>query len=87
VADASLDEILKTVELGPLSNNAEQHYNHSFYRKSLSLKGGGEPKDPSPMRSRDRSVILKRLRRSSTRLPTAILAADGLGWSARKTIR
>ena len=46
MADASLDEILKTVELGPLSNNAEQHYNHSFYRKSLSLKGGGEPKGP-----------------------------------------
>jgi Fe-Mn family superoxide dismutase len=45
-ADASLDEILKTAEPGPLFNNLEQHYNHSFYWKCLSPKGGGEPKGP-----------------------------------------
>lgn len=45
-ANASLEEILKTGEAGPLFNNVEQHYNHSFYWKSLSPKGGGEPKGP-----------------------------------------
>jgi Fe-Mn family superoxide dismutase len=45
-ANASLDEILKTAEPGPLFNNVEQHYNHSFYWKCLSPKGGGEPKGP-----------------------------------------
>ena len=46
LADASLEEILKTADPGPLFNNAEQHYNHSFCWKSLSPKGGGEPKGP-----------------------------------------
>jgi len=31
---------------GALCNNAEQHWNHSFYWKSLSPKGGGEPRGP-----------------------------------------
>jgi superoxide dismutase, Fe-Mn family len=43
---ASLEEILKTAEPGPLFNNAEQHWNHSFYWKSMGPKKGGEPKGP-----------------------------------------
>ncbi len=45
-ANASLEEILKTAEPGPLFNNVEQHYNHSFYWKSLAPKAGGEPQGP-----------------------------------------
>jgi Fe-Mn family superoxide dismutase len=41
---ASLEEILKTAEPGPLFNNAEQHWNHSFYWRSMGPKKGGEPK-------------------------------------------
>jgi Fe-Mn family superoxide dismutase len=41
---ASLEEILKTAEPGPLVNNAEQHWNHSFYWRSMGPKKGGEPK-------------------------------------------
>ena len=43
---ASLEQILKTAEPGPLFNSGAQHWNHSFYWKSLSPKGGGEPKGP-----------------------------------------
>ena len=45
-ASASLEEIVKTAEPGPLFNSAGQHWNHSFYWKSLSPKGGGEPRGP-----------------------------------------
>ncbi|MGA3230956.1 MAG: superoxide dismutase [Candidatus Binatus sp.] len=45
-ASASLEEILKTAEPGPLFNNAEQHWNHSFYWKSMGPKKGGEPEGP-----------------------------------------
>jgi Fe-Mn family superoxide dismutase len=45
-ASASLEEIVKTAEPGPLFNSAGQHWNHSFYWKSLSPKGGGEAKGP-----------------------------------------
>ena len=43
---ASLEEILKTAEPGTLFNNVEQHWNHSFYWKSMGLRKGGEPKGP-----------------------------------------
>jgi Fe-Mn family superoxide dismutase len=45
-ANASLEEIVKSAEPGPLLNNSGQHFNHSFYWKSLSPKGGGAPKGP-----------------------------------------
>jgi Fe-Mn family superoxide dismutase len=45
-ASATLEEIVKGAEPGTLLNNAQQHWNHSFYWKSLSPKGGGEPKGP-----------------------------------------
>ncbi|CAM9880963.1 unnamed protein product [Ectocarpus fasciculatus] len=38
----SLDEIMKTAS-GGVFNNAAQVWNHSFYWKSLSPSGGGEP--------------------------------------------
>jgi Fe-Mn family superoxide dismutase len=41
---SSLEKILLIAEPGPLLNSAEQHYNHSFYWKSLRPKGGGNPK-------------------------------------------
>ncbi len=44
LANSSLEEIVKSAEPGPLLNNSGQHWNHSFYWKSMSPKGGGEPK-------------------------------------------
>ncbi|MGA7869333.1 MAG: superoxide dismutase [Candidatus Binatus sp.] len=46
-ASSSLEEIVKGAEPGGLLNSAGQHYNHSFYWKSLSPKGGGGPKGPA----------------------------------------
>jgi Fe-Mn family superoxide dismutase len=40
----SLEEIIKTAPSGGLFNNAAQHFNHSFYWKSLAAKAGGPPK-------------------------------------------
>ena len=39
----SVEEIMKSAGPGGLFNNSAQHYNHSFYWKSLAPKGGGEP--------------------------------------------
>jgi Fe-Mn family superoxide dismutase len=41
----SLEEIIKSSS-GPLFNNAEQHFNHSFYWKCMAPKAGGEAKGP-----------------------------------------
>jgi superoxide dismutase, Fe-Mn family len=40
---AKLEEIIKEAGAGPLFNNAAQHFNHSFYWKSMAPRGGGEP--------------------------------------------
>lgn len=40
----SLEEIIKSAPAGGLFNNSAQHFNHSFYWKSLAPKAGGEPK-------------------------------------------
>ncbi len=39
----SLDDIVKSAK-GAVFNQAAQHWNHSFYWKSLAPKAGGEPK-------------------------------------------
>lgn len=39
----ALEDIVKKAS-GGIFNNAAQHWNHSFYWKCLSPKGGGEPK-------------------------------------------
>jgi Fe-Mn family superoxide dismutase len=41
-ADRSLEELIRTAS-DDLFNNAAQVWNHTFYWKSLSPKGGGEP--------------------------------------------
>jgi len=42
LADQSLEDIIKGAE-GGLFNNAAQVWNHTFYWRSLSPEGGGEP--------------------------------------------
>jgi len=42
-ATMSLEEIIKQAGPGVMFNQAGQHWNHSFYWKSLAPKGGGEP--------------------------------------------
>jgi superoxide dismutase, Fe-Mn family len=44
--NASLEEVVKSADAGPLLNNAGQHWNHSFYWKSMGPRKGGEPKGP-----------------------------------------
>jgi Fe-Mn family superoxide dismutase len=42
----SLEEIIRSAPAGGLFNNAAQHFNHSFYWKSLAPKAGGQPGGP-----------------------------------------
>jgi len=39
----TLEEIIQKAKPGPIFNNAAQIWNHTFYWRSLSPKGGGEP--------------------------------------------
>jgi superoxide dismutase, Fe-Mn family len=39
----ALEQIVREAKPGPLLNNAAQHWNHSFFWKCLSPKGGGDP--------------------------------------------
>ncbi len=43
LADASLEDIVRTAEPGGLFNNAAQVWNHTFYWNCMSPNGGGEP--------------------------------------------
>jgi superoxide dismutase, Fe-Mn family len=44
--NASLDEIVKSADPGPMFNNSAQHWNHSFYWKSMGPGKGGEATGP-----------------------------------------
>ena len=85
-SSASLEEIVKAAEPGPMLNNSGQHFNHSFYWKSLSPKGGGEPKgavaDAIKKGFGDFAAFKKIIQRG--RRP-ATSAADGHGWCAART--
>jgi superoxide dismutase, Fe-Mn family len=41
--DADLESVILSAEPGKLFNNAAQHWNHSFYWKSMAPGGGGQP--------------------------------------------
>jgi superoxide dismutase, Fe-Mn family len=41
--DADLESVILSAEKGKLFNNAAQHWNHSFYWKSMAPGGGGQP--------------------------------------------
>ncbi len=43
LATASLEDIIKGADAGPLFNNSAQVWNHTFYWNSLSPTGGGQP--------------------------------------------
>jgi Fe-Mn family superoxide dismutase len=42
-AEQRLEDVVRKAAPGPLTNNAGQHWNHSFYWQCLSPKGGGDP--------------------------------------------
>lgn len=42
-SDADLERVILDAEAGPLFNNAAQHWNHSFYWRSMAPSGGGAP--------------------------------------------
>ena len=42
-ADASLEDVIKVAEPGPLFNNAAQVWNHTFYWSCMAPGGGGKP--------------------------------------------
>jgi superoxide dismutase, Fe-Mn family len=87
LAAVSLEESLKTVKPGPLFNNAEQHYNHSFYWKSLSPKGGGEPKGSVVDAIKKSFGHFEAFKKNFSEVADAILGAGGPGWCRRKTAR
>lgn len=43
-ANASLEDIVRKAQQGPVFNNAAQVWNHTFYWNCLSPQGGGAPK-------------------------------------------
>lgn len=42
-ADASLEDVIKAADAGPLFNNAAQVWNHTFFWNCMSPTGGGAP--------------------------------------------
>ncbi len=42
-SDSDLEPLILAAEPGGLLNNAAQHWNHSFYWRSMSASGGGAP--------------------------------------------
>jgi superoxide dismutase, Fe-Mn family len=81
LADLSLEKIITTTyggaEKSGVYNNAAQHWNHSFYWKSLRAQGGGQP--PAALRQKIDSAFgnLDGLRKE---LLAAAATQFGSGW-------
>lgn len=76
-SQAELEEIVRTAE-GSLYNNAAQVWNHTFYWRSLSPDGGGEPsgKLKNAIESAFGSVA-----QAKTKLADAASSEFGSGWA------
>ncbi|MFT3906930.1 MAG: superoxide dismutase [Steroidobacteraceae bacterium] len=81
-ADLPLEQIIlatagKTDKAG-IFNNAAQHWNHSFYWKSLKPSGGGEP--PAALKARIEAAF-GTVDNCKKELAAAALAQFGSGWA------
>ncbi len=77
-ADMPLEEIIKVSGEGPLFNSAAQNWNHSFYWKSMSPHGGGEPSGPFADRIRKN---FGGLAVSKKQFSGAAMGQFGSGWA------
>jgi len=73
-----LEQIVREAKPGPLFNNAAQHWNHSFFWKCLSPKGGG---DPSGRLADEIRGVFGDAATFRKKFAEATIAIFGSGWS------
>jgi len=76
--DRPLEQIVREALPGPILNNAGQHWNHSFYWKCLSPKGGGDPSGKLADRLRQDFGDFGKFRKQFDEAATAVF---GSGWA------